>query len=568
MPDGRARRIESTCGRESMAALLGYNGAVTAGHPLAAQAGLHVLRSGGNAVDAAVATAAALCVVMPDMNGPLGYGFALVAMSNEAAPVALDMHGTAPRALDREQFAAALGAPVPGARARSGPIVRGPLSCLVPGNLRGWEAMLERHGRMRFAEVLGPAIQYAEQGRPVDEEGARHINRHVAELGGFRSWAETFLPQGRAPVTGQRLVMSRLAHALRLVAVRGADIVYNGELAEEIARFFADEGGWITREDLATYQVQWRAPIAIEYRDTTVYGVPPSASSITWMEALAILERFDLRGMGHNSVRYLHTLVEAMKRAYLDTFACVGDPDFVHVPIERLLGAAHATSLAQGIGEAAWRPALVAVDAAVDGNPVGSTTHLNVIDSDGNVVAMTNTLGAYFGGGMVAGNTGMLINDGMDWFDADTSPWTGKPSPTAVAPGKRPRVTLAPGLLYKRGKPWMAVGGAGAEATLSGILQPILNVLDFDMDAQQANDAARFRWGELMYYALGTKVRLEAGIDEQTRRGLAAQGHEIVPLDAEPKPVVGATNMIVYDAASGLMTASANSRGRDAAAVF
>jgi gamma-glutamyltranspeptidase/glutathione hydrolase len=362
--------------------------------------------------------------------------------------------------------------------------------------------------------------------------------------------------------------LGQLANTLRLVALHGSDVVYDGELTDEIARFFADEGGWITREDLAAYDVQWKTPIAMEYRDTLVYGMPPSASSITWMEALAVLERVDVRAMRHNSVRYLHTVIEAMKRAYLDTFSSVGDPDFVQVPVERLLGSGYTTSLAEAIGEGAWRPTRVGVESAADGKPVGSTTHLNVIDSNGNVVAMTNTLGAYFGGGMMAGNTGMLINDGMDWFDADVSPWTGKPSPTAIVPGKRPRVTLAPGLLYKRGKPWMAVGGAGAEATLSGILQPILGVIDFDMDLQQANDAPRFRWGELMFYALGTKLRLEAGIDEQTRWGLAALGHEIVPLDAEPKPVVGATNMILYDAASGLITASANSRGRDAAAVF
>ena len=551
-----------------MASLLGYGGAVTAGHPLAAQAGLHVLRSGGNAVDAAVATAATLSVVMPDMNGPLGYGFALIAMAGEPNPVALDMHGVAPRGLDREQFAAALRSPIPGTRARSGPIVRGPRSCLVPGNLRGWEAMLQRHGRMSFADVLRPAIDYAEQGRPVDEEGARHIRRHVAELGGFPSWADVFLPVGKVPATGQRLVMAQLAKTFRRVAREGADVVYCGEVAHEIARFFADEGGWITVDDLAAYEVQWKTPIAMQYRDIVVHGMPPSASSITWMEALAILEGIDLRSMGHNSARYLHVVIEAMKRAYLDTFGAVGDPDFVQVPVEKLLDRGHASAARQALGEAAWQPTPAGVASAGDSKPVGSTTHLNVIDADGNVVAMTNTLGAYFGGGMIVRNTGMLINDGMDWFDADVSPWTGKPSPTAFAPGKRPRVTLAPGLLYKRGKPWMAVGGAGAEATLSGILQPLLNVIEFDMELQQANDAPRFRWGELMYYALGTKLRLESGIGAATRRELASFGHDVLPLEAEPKPVVGATNMILYDAASGLMTASANSRGRDAAAVL
>ena len=544
-----------------MPSLLGYQGAVTAGHPLAAQAGLRLLMAGGNAVDAAVATAAALSVVMPDMNGPLGYGYALIAMAGEAAPAALDMNGTAPRGLDPKDFAAAVG-PISGARARTGPIVRGPRSCLVPGNLRGWEAMLQRYGRTPMAEVLRPAIEYAEHGRPLDAEGAGHIKRHIGELGAFRSWADVFLRNGQAPAPGDRLVMPQLASTLRKVAEKGVDVAYTGELADEIARFFAAEGGWITREDLATYEVQWKTPIAMQYRDAVVYGMPPSASSITWMEALAILQGCDLRTMGHNSAPYLHAVIEAMKRAYLDTFSVVGDPDFVAVPVERLLAARYA------IPEKAWEPRPAAKGALADGKPVGSTTHLNVVDRDGNVVSMTNTLGAYFGGGMMAGETGMLINDGMDWFDADRSLWTGKTSPTAVAPGKRPRVTLAPGILYKSGKPWLAIGGAGAETTLSGILQPILNLMEFGMDLQQANDAPRFRWGDLMYYTLGTQLRLEAGIGEEARRGLAALGHDIVPLSTEPKPLVGNTNMIRYDAASRLIVASANTRGRDGAAAF
>jgi gamma-glutamyltranspeptidase / glutathione hydrolase len=544
-----------------MPSLFGYQGAVTAGHPLAAQAGLRLLVAGGNAVDAAVATAAALSVVMPDMNGPLGYGHALIAMAGEAAPAALDMHGTAPRGLDPKDFAAAVG-PISGARARTGSIVRGPRSCLVPGNLRGWEAMLQRYGRMPMAEVLRPAIEYAEHGRPLDAEGAGHIKRHIGELGAFRSWADVFLRNGQAPAPGDRLVMPQLASTLRKVAEKGADVAYKGELADEMARFFAAEGGWITLEDLATYEVQWKTPIAMQYRDAVVYGMPPSASSITWMEALAILQACDLRTMGHNSAPYLHAVIEAMKRAYLDTFSVVGDPDFVAVPVERLLGARYA------IPEKAWQPRPTAKGALADGEPVGSTTHLNVVDRDGNVVSMTNTLGAYFGGGMMAGETGMLINDGMDWFDADRSLWTGKTSPTAVAPGKRPRVTLAPGILYKSGKPWLAIGGAGAETTLSGILQPILNLMEFGMDLQQANDASRFRWGDLMYYTLGTQLRLEAGIGEEARRGLAALGHDIVPLSSEPKPLVGHTNMILYDAASRLIVASANTRGRDGAAAY
>ena len=529
---------------------------------------MRVLQEGGNAVDAAVATAAALSVVMPDMIGPLGYGFALIAMADAPAPVVCDMNGVAPRAVDRKAFADAVRGPVPGARARTGPIVRGPRSSTVPGNLRGWEAMLQRHGRRTLAAVLQPAVEYAEQGRPLDPEGAGHIKRHVGELGSVPSWAEVFLVDGVAPPAGHRLVMRRLAATLRTIAAHGADAAYVGDIGDEIARFFAESGGWIGRDDLAAYRVQWKAPIATTYRDVLVYGAPPAASSLTWMQILKILEGYDLAAMGHNSTRYLHTVVEATKRAYLDTYRFVGDPDVVDVPVARLLGAEHAAVVRQGIGATAWSPSQAATATATDARPVGSTTHLNVIDGDGNVVSMTNTLGAFFGGGMMAGGTGMLINDGMDWFDADLSPWTGEPSPTAVGPGRRPRNTLAPGILYRGGRPCLAIGGAGAETTMSGVLQPIVNVLDFGMDVQSANDAPRFRWGDMMYYTLGTQLRLEAGIPEATRRELAALGHDLVPLAVEPKPVAGATNALLYDASSGLIVTSANRRGRDAAAAY
>jgi gamma-glutamyltranspeptidase/glutathione hydrolase len=362
--------------------------------------------------------------------------------------------------------------------------------------------------------------------------------------------------------------MPKLARTLRLVAAGGADVVYTGELSEGIARFFAREGGLITRDDLAAYRVRWTAPIRTTYRDVVVYGAPPAASSLTWMEALRIVEGHDLRAMGHNSARYLHAVVEATKRAYLDTFAAVGDPAFVTVPVDALLSAEHAARMRGAIEAKAWRPVPAGAATAADGTPVGSTTHLNVIDRDGNVVSMTTTLGAFFGAGTMAGDTGMLLNDGMDWFDAGESLWTGTPSPTAVAPGKRPRLTLAPGLLYRKGRPWMGIGGAGAEATMSGVLQVVLNVIDFGLEAQAANDAARFRWGDMMYYTLGTGLRLEAGIGEETRRELAARGHDLVPLAAEPRPVVGATNALLHDADSGLITTSVNRRGRDAAAAY
>jgi gamma-glutamyltranspeptidase/glutathione hydrolase len=544
------------------------NGAVTAGHPLAAQAGLRLLLAGGNAVDAAVATAAALSVVMPDMIGPFGYGFALVAPPGVDRPVVVDMNGTAPRAATPEAVGAALAGPTPGVRGRTGPLVRGPRAPLVPGVVRGWETMLRRWGTRSLADVLQPAIEYAEEGRPLDAEGAMHIARHVAEIGHVASWARVFLVEGAPPRPGHLLRMPALARTFRRLAAGGADVLYTGDLAKEVARFFAAEGGWITAEDLAAYRVQEKAPVTMPYRDLVVHGAPPPSSAMTWMQALRTLEGYDLGALGHNTARYLHVVVEATRAAYLDTYRHNGDPGHVGVPVDRLLGADHAARTRAAIGERAGTVTPAGRPGPAGTRPVGSTTHLNVVDRHGTVVSMTNTLGAFFGAGLVIGDTGMLANDGMDWFEAERSPWTGEPSPAAVAAGKRPRLSLSPGMIYRAGTPWMAVGGAGAETTMAGILQPILNVVEFGMEPQRANDAPRFRWGDLMYYTLGTRLRLEAAIGPEVRADLAARGHDLVPLDEEPQPLVGNTNMILYDAGSGTMQTGVNSRGRDAAAAY
>jgi len=542
------------------------NGAVTAGHPLAAQAGLRILLQGGNAVDAAVATAATLSAVMPDMIGPLGSGYAVIYMAKSGELAVVDMNGVAPKASSGEKLAEVLKQAGGGPRVRSGPMVRGPLSATVPGNLRGWEAMLDRYGKLSFKEVLQPAIEYAEKGRPLDIEGAFHIRRYIPEIGIYPTWANIYLLNGNPPPPGHRLVMKDLAQTYKKVAAMGADVVYRGEVAKEIARFFKEEGGWITEEDLASYKVQWKTPITTTYRGYTIHGAPPTSSAITWMQALKILEGVDLKAMGHNSPRYLHTVIEASKLAYLDGYRYVGDPDFVPVPVERMLSAEYATELRAKIGERALVPQTYTAYTRPAGNPVGhSTTHMNVVDREGNVVSMTNTLGTFFGCGMVVGNTGMLCSDGIDWFDVDKSPWTGQRSATAIEPGKRNRWTLSPAIIFKDGKPWMAIGGAGAETTMSGILQPILNAIDFGMDVQRANDAPRFVWGDVIHYTGGTKLQLEAAIPANVRNELQAMGHDLVPLGDSPVPLVGNTNAIMYDPQTGAIMTGANLRGRDAA---
>jgi gamma-glutamyltranspeptidase/glutathione hydrolase len=531
--------------------VVGANGMVVAGHPLAVQAGIKTLQSGGTACDAAVATATVLSVVMADMIGPAGSGYALLWDPQKKEVSALDYNGVAPLAADPAKFDAAKKA-------------RGPLAPTVPGALKGWEAIHKRCGAKPWAELWQDAIAYAENGWAVDPESSANIKRHAEELGGYATWAREFLVNGDGPAPGFILKRSELGRTYRAFALKGADALYKGEVGDRIVAFLKREGGLIAKDDLAKYDVKWLKPIESAYRGHTVYGAPPSASSMTWMEILNVLEGYDLRSLGHNTSEYLHHFIEATKHAYLDGYTWNGDPAFVKVPVEPLLSADHAERVRQRITDTAWpvkstRQAWLPT--AHDGT---ASSHLAIVDRWGNAVSMTNTLGTFFGSGVVAEGTGLMLSNGMDWFDLDENIWTGeKPGALVMAPGKRNRWTLAPGLLFKDGKLAMAVGGAGAEATMWGIAQPLVNVIDFAMDPQAALYAPRFRYGDPYHYTGGTEVWLEPGIAPEVRAALVAKGHKMSPPDQPRIAARGTTQLIVVDPKTGALTGGAAPYGRD-----
>lgn len=537
--------------------VVGHNGMIAAGHPLAVQSGLKVLRAGGSACDAAVAVSATLSIAMTDMMGPLGSGYALLWNNTKKELSAIDFNGVAPLATDPQLFDME--------KKR-----RGILAVTVPGALKGWHEIHKKCGTKPWADLWQDAIQYA-LGRPLDEESAFHIRRHVQELGIYESWAKEFLgPENRPLPAGTIHKRPTVAQTYRAFAARGADALYKGEVGDKLVAFIKKEKGLITKDDLARYSVKWLTPLKTTYRGYDVYGSPPSASSITWMQILNVVENFDLKALGHNTTEYLRVFVEASKYAYSDAYRYNADPAFVPVAVDKVLNKSYASELGQKIRDKVFFDMKPVITGSLPRPRFGTaTSHMAIVDKWGNAVSMTNTLGTFFGSGMVVEGIGLLLSNGMDWFDIDKNIWTGeRPGALVMAPGKRNRWTLAPGMLFKDGKLYMVVGGAGAETTMYGIAQPIVNVIDFGMDPQAALGAPRFVYGDIYHYTGGTEVHLEPGIKDDVRAEMKGQGYKVPDIGKQRNVARGTTNMVLIDPKSGAYWGGAAPRARDFVAGF
>lgn len=532
------------------------NGMVVAGHPLAVESGVKTLRAGGTACDAYVATSATLSLMLTDMMGPLGSGYALVYTpgAEEEGVQAIDYNGVAPIATDPAKYETM-------EHKR-----RGILAPTVPGALKGWQEVHDKCGKLPWADLWADAISYAENGWPLDPATAFHVERHIPELAAYPTWGEEFLTDGEAPSAGYMHKRPELAETYRQFAEMGAGALYDGPVGDQLVAFMEEEGGLITKQDLADYSVNWSGPIQIDYRGYTVYGNPPSSSSITWMEILNILKGYDLAAMGHNSPEYLQKSIEATKYAYQHAYQHNGDPAFEDVPVERLLSDESADEIRAKIDKGNVRE-FKPVDHATLHQPDWpnhSTSHMVIRDSEGNAVSATNTLGTFYGSGMVVEGTGLLMSNGMDWFDIDKNIWTGEtPGILGMVPGKRNRWTLAPGMIFEGDKLYMLVGGAGAEATMWGISQPIINAIDFKMDPQNALDAPRYRYGDIYHYTGGTSIGLDDGFGPEARDALIGMGYQVDEPGTFSNPSRGTTQMMIVDPESGAMWGGAAPDGRD-----
>jgi gamma-glutamyltranspeptidase len=520
------------------ALIIGRRGAVAANHPLAAQAGLLALRAGGNAVDAAVATAMTLAVVEPMMSGLGGDGFYHVFDHATGRAVVFNGTGPAPAAATPERYA--------------GGIPRiGPLSVSVPGMLAGLAAMHRRFGRLPWCELFAEGIRCAREGF-----GATPHYRHFA--GEYRPTLVTdprsaaiFLAGGAAPQLGAPIVQTALARTLEEIASDGAETFYRGRLARRLAAGLEAAGALITAADLEAFTAEEQEPIAIDYRGLTVLEAPPNSTGFVLLEELKILEQFDIAAMGLLSADLVHVMVEAKKLAFADRERWAADPRSVTAPIDELLSDEHAARLAAGIDMRRAAPTALAVEAA------GDTTYFCTADGEGNAVSGVQSINSGFGSGVIAGDTGILLNNRMTYWHLEPG------HPNRLRPGRRVRHTMNPPIVLKDGALWCVFGTPGADNQVQVNLQILTAMADFGLDPQQAAELPRWTSNVPGQYANWPHdgedaMTIERRFPEAMRAELARRGHPVKTVGDLEGPC--SVEIIRRDAATGTLLAGSDPR--------
>ncbi len=518
--------------------IIGRRGAVAANHPLAAQAGLLALRAGGNAADAAVATAVALSVVEPMMSGLGGDGFYHVFDQASGRAVVFNGTGPAPSAATPERYA--------------GGIPRtGPLSVSVPGTVAGLGAMHRRFGRLPWRDLFTEAIGYARDGF-----GATRAYSHFAEecrqtlLVDPRSTA-IFIPGGSAPVLGAAITQPELARTLDEIAADGAETFYRGRLARRLTAAFEGAGTLISAGDLESFEVEQQEPIGIDYRGFTVLEAPPNSTGFVLLEELKILENFELAAMGLLSPDAVHVMVEAKKLAFADRERWGADRRSIEAPLAELLSAEHAARLAARIDMRQAAPTRSMAHAA------GDTTYFCTADGDGNAVSGVQSINSGFGSGVMAGDTGILLNNRMSYWHLETG------HPNRLQPGRRVRHTMNPPLVLKDGALWCVFGTPGADNQVQINLQVLTAMIDFGLDPQQAAEMARWTSNVPGQYANWPHdgedaLTIERRFPEAVRSELTRRGHPVHTVGDLDGPC--SIEIIRRDTASGMLLAGSDPR--------
>lgn len=525
-------------------AVLAKNGMVATSQPLAAQAGLQMLIQGGNAVDAAVASAAALNVVEPESTGVGGDVFALIWNDDEKKVRALNGSGRAPAAASIDQLRAAGHRRMP---------QDGPFSVSIPGTVHGWETILEAHGSMPLAEVLKPAIRYSEEGFPVSDYIAWQWSGQGPRLSALPSGQEMLL-NGRPPRQGEVIKLPTLAKTLRAVADGGSEAFYRGEIAEKLATFVQGQGGWITTEDLATHTSDWDEAISTDYRGITCWECPPNGQGIAALEALNIVEGFDIRGMGPQTVNTYHHLIEAMRLGFADAYRYVADPRMSDVPITELTDKAYAASRRELIDPERAMPYAPHGDITGFGNgPGGDTVYVSVVDGQGNACSFINSVYINFGSGLVVPGTGIVLQNRAALFSLDPD------HPNALTGGKRPYHTIIPAMATVDGELHLCYGVMGGFMQPQGHLQVMCNMTDFGMEPQAALNALRFQ-------VIGDTVLIEEELSPEVIRGLQGLGHQLQMISGHARVGMGGGQIIRRNPETGVLWAGSEPR-KDGCAV-
>ena len=476
---------------------------VSTSHPLAAQAGLRMLQKGGNAVDAAIAAAAAITLTEPVSNGLGSDAFGIIWDGN--ALHGLNASGRAPQSWTPEYFSRKAGT-------QPAPPKRGFDSVSVPGAVASWMAMSERFGKLPFADLLEPAIEIAERGYLLSVVVQQKWAAATPELQGMPGFAQSFLPWGRAPNVGELFQFKAAARGLRAIAESKGQAFYGGEIAQAIERFSAEHGGSLKASDFAAYKPEWVTPIGKNYRGYTLHEIPPNGQGIAALIALGILDKFDVAGMAVDGVDSQHLQIEAMKLAFADVYRYVAEPASMEVTVEQMLDDAYLASRAK----------LIDMKKAQDfgaGNPVkGGTIYLSAADEDGMMVSFIQSNYMGFGSGCVEPTFGISLQNRGHAFSLDAK---GHNPANLVAPGKRPFHTIIPAFLSKDGQPVMSYGVMGANMQPQGHMQTLVRMLDYGQNPQAACDAPRWR------YNAGLEINVEAAMAQGTVQGLAERGHRM-----------------------------------------
>lgn len=491
--------------------VMGKNGLVASGHPLASQAGITTLMAGGNAIDAAVATAAALGVVEPAASGAGGDGFLLIYRSDTGAVSAVNATGAAPRAATREFYLERGGIPM-----------RGILSVSIPGLVDGWLIAHERHGLLGLERVLEPAVSLCEDGFPVSHQLSGNLSGWTANFASDPFTRNVFTKDGQPLGPGDVLRQSDLGATLRRIAAEGRVALYEGDIAGAIVAFSRSRGGMLAIEDLADHHAQWTDPIHTTYRGHVVYETPPNSSGHILLQELNIVERFDLQSLGCNTAECIHLMVEAKKLAFSDREAFVADPDWLDIPLRGLLSKSYAEQQARRID---LRRAATDVPA---GGPRSheDTTCFCTADRWGNAVCVLQSIQSGFGASLIAGNTGILLNNRMTYWHLEED------HPNCLMPGKRVRHTMNPVIVTRDNKAVLACGTPGADTQVQTNLQLITHILDFGMTPQEAVEAPRWRslqnpMESTVPHTCEDVLQLEGRFSEEVREGLARRGHDL-----------------------------------------
>jgi gamma-glutamyltranspeptidase / glutathione hydrolase len=492
--------------------VIAQNGMAATSHPLATQVAIDILKRGGSAVDAAIAANAMLGLVEPTGCGIGGDLFAIVWDARTQKLYGLNASGRSPKSLTREYFIDNGYTRIPS---------HGPLPITVPGTVDGWFELHGKFGRLEMKEILAPAILYARDGHPVAELIAYYLERSAPLLARFPNFSETYMSDGRMPAKGDIFKNPDLAATHEIIANGGRDAFYKGEIARTIARYIADQGGFLSYEDFESHTSEWVEPVSTNYRGYDVWQLPPNGQGIAVLQILNIMEGFDVKGMGFGSAEYLHHFVEAKKLAFEDRAYFYADTDFNEIPVDWLISKEYA----------AERRELINPNRAARRYDPGipdpqNTIYLTTADNEGNMVSLIQSNYRGMGSGMTPYGLGFVLQDRGESFNLEEGYFN------TYEPDKRPFHTIIPGFITKDGKPYISFGVMGGGMQPQGHAQIVINLVDFGMNLQEAGDAPRIQHagsseptGERM--TDGGTVYLETGFDWEAIRTLIQKGHTI-----------------------------------------